>query len=123
MCKLVNKFKFFMKISPPNLPTILGMLGAIALGALALLAGKALMTGLLALMLSAIIGLKALTSGGHKQTTYEIVAKPVYSHQNTHSSSHEDIHAGGHGGGHSGYGGYGRSLNLELPEHLTKATN
>lgn len=102
-----------------------GTLGAIALGALALLAGKALMTGLLALMLSAIIGLKALTSGGHKQTTYEIVAKPVYSHGHSHSSSHEDVHGhggsgGGGGGSHSGYGSYGRSLNFDLPEHLTK---
>lgn len=99
---------------------ILGTLGAIALGALALLAGKALMTGLMALMLSAIVGLKALTSGGHKQTTYEIVAKPSYSH--THSASHEDHHGhggGGHGGGgHTGYGSYGRSMSFELPEHL-----
>lgn len=89
-----------------------------------MLAGKALMTALLALMLSAIIGLKALTSGGHKQTTYEIVAKPIYSNTHSHSSSHEDIHGhggggGGGGGGHSGYG-YGRSLSFELPEHLTK---
>lgn len=80
-----------------------------------MLAGKALMTGLMALMLSAIVGLKSL-GGGQKQTTYEIVAKPLYSH--THSSSHEDHH-GGHGGhGGTGYGGYGRSMNFELPEHL-----
>lgn len=77
-----------------------GTLGAVGFGALALLAGKALMTGLLALMLSAIIGLKSLSSGGDKKTTYEIVSKPVYTSSHTHSS--EEHH--GHGYGHSGYG-------------------
>lgn len=98
---------------------------AVGLGALALLAGKALMTALMALMLSAIVGLKALTSGGHKSTTYEIVAKPVYSHSNSHSASHEDYHGGGGhsgGGGYSGgSGGWSRSLNFDLPEHLKQA--
>ncbi|XP_055698525.1 uncharacterized protein LOC129798989 [Phlebotomus papatasi] len=95
-----------------------GTMMALALGALAALAGKALMTGMMALMLSAIVGLKALASGGSKSTTYEIVAKPYYS--NSHSSSHEEHHAGHGGGGHTGYGGYGRSINLVLPEHLKK---
>lgn len=90
---------------------------AIALGGLAALAGKALLTALMALMLSAIIALKSLTSGGHKSTTYEIVAKPIYTQ--SHSVAHEDVHGHGGGGG-SGYGGYGRSINFVLPEHLTK---
>ncbi|XP_077271598.1 DUF1676 domain-containing protein Osi16 [Temnothorax americanus] len=77
-----------------------GTLGMLGFGAIALLAGKALMTGLLALMLSAIIGLKSLTHHGEKKTTYEIVSKPVYSSSHTHSS--EEHH--GHGYGHSGYG-------------------
>ncbi|XP_012255480.2 uncharacterized protein LOC105685703 [Athalia rosae] len=77
-----------------------GTLGAVGFGALALLAGKALMTGLMALMLSAIVGLKSLAGGGEKKTTYEIVSKPVYSASHTHSS--EEHH--GHGYGHSGYG-------------------
>ncbi|XP_015525061.1 uncharacterized protein Osi16 [Neodiprion pinetum] len=77
-----------------------GTLGAVGFGALALLAGKALMTGLMALMLSAIVGLKSLAGGGEKKTTYEIVSKPVYSSAHTHSS--EEHH--GHGYGHSGYG-------------------
>lgn len=77
-----------------------GTLGAVGFGALALLAGKALMTGLMALMLSAIVGLKSLAGGGEKKTTYEIVSKPVYSNSHTHSS--EEHH--GHGYGHSGYG-------------------
>lgn len=82
-------------------------LGALGFGALALLAGKALMTGLMALMLSAIVGLKSLASGGEKKTTYEIVSKPVYSASHTHST--EEHHAGHGGYGHSGYG---RSLDL-----------
>lgn len=80
-----------------------GTLGAVGFGALSLLAGKALMTGLLALMISAIIGLKSLTSGEEKKTTYEIVSKPMYS--SSHSHSTEDHH-GGYGSG------YGRSIDV-----------
>lgn len=97
-----------------------GTLGALGFGALAALAGKALMTGLMALMLSAIVGLKSLAGGGHKQTTYEIVSKPVYSHAHTHSSSHEEIGHHGHGGG---YGGYGRSFDdLPIPLSIQNAS-
>ncbi|KAJ9577087.1 hypothetical protein L9F63_006367 [Diploptera punctata] len=86
-----------------------GTLLPIALGGLAMLAGKALMTGMLALMLSAIVGLKSLTSGGggKQAVTYEIVQKPVYSH--SHSQSHELHHEHGGGGGGGGGGGYGHS--------------
>ncbi|CAG9860642.1 unnamed protein product [Phyllotreta striolata] len=59
---------------------------ALGMGAVAALAGKALMTSLISLVLSAIIGLKSLTSGGEK-TTYEVVSKPVYTHSNWHQSS------------------------------------
>ncbi|XP_075986858.1 uncharacterized protein LOC142983726 isoform X1 [Anticarsia gemmatalis] len=76
-----------------------GTLISIALGALALLAGKALVTAMMSLLLSAIIGIKSL-SGGQKSTTYEIVSKPVYTHSHSHSTAHEDV--GGYG--HSGYG-------------------
>ncbi|CAG9760733.1 unnamed protein product [Ceutorhynchus assimilis] len=86
-----------------------GTLMALALGGIAAIAGKALMTGLISLLLSAIIGLKALTHHGHKSTTYEIVSKPVYTHSQTHSESHEH---GGHGYGHSSYG---RSFDVPLP--------
>ncbi|KAK0183037.1 hypothetical protein PV327_001115 [Microctonus hyperodae] len=98
-----------------------GTLGALGFGALAMLAGKALMTGLMALMLSAIVGLKSLSSGGgEKKTTYEVIAKPVYSAAHTHSS--EEHHAG-HGYGHSGYG---RSLDLSdaiVQESIQKYAN
>ncbi|PZC78360.1 hypothetical protein B5X24_HaOG202266 [Helicoverpa armigera] len=81
-----------------------GTLMSIGLGALALLAGKALMTAMMSLLLSAIIGIKSL-SGGQKSTTYEIVSKPIYSHSHSHSTAHEDV--GGYG-----HSGYGRNLNV-----------
>ncbi|XP_013185078.2 uncharacterized protein LOC106130721 [Amyelois transitella] len=80
-----------------------GTLMSLGLGALALLAGKALMTALMSLLLSAIIGIKSLSSG-QKSTTYEIVSKPIYSHSHSHSTAHEDV--GGYG-----HSGYGRNLN------------
>ncbi|CAG9817458.1 unnamed protein product [Phaedon cochleariae] len=91
-----------------------GTMMALALGGLAAMAGKALMTGMISLMLSAIIGLKSLSSGGQK-TTYEVIAKPHYTQAQSYSTSHEDYAAAGHGGGHSGYG---RSFDLPLPLSL-----
>ncbi|KAK9879982.1 hypothetical protein WA026_008491 [Henosepilachna vigintioctopunctata] len=70
-----------------------GTLLAVALGGLAALAGKALMTAMISLMLSAIIGLKSLTSHGGKETTYEIISKPE----------------------EHGHYGHRRSLDLPLP--------
>ncbi|CAG9760729.1 unnamed protein product [Ceutorhynchus assimilis] len=78
-----------------------GTLLAIALGALAALAGKALMAALMSLVLSALAGLKGM--GGHGKTTYEVVAKPVYTASHSHSTSHEDY-------GHGAHSGYGRSF-------------
>ncbi|OWR47636.1 Osiris 16 [Danaus plexippus plexippus] len=77
----------------------------VGLGALALLAGKALMTAMMSLLLSGIIGLKSL-SGGGKSTTYEVISKPIYTHSHSHSTSHEDV--GGYG-----HSGYGRSLKVQ----------
>lgn len=88
-----------VKINFFNLQIVSGTLMSVGMGALALLAGKALMTALMSLLLSAIIGIKSL-SGGQKSTTYEIVSKPVYTHSHSHSTAHEDV--GGYG--HSGYG-------------------
>lgn len=114
------KFYFYYKKIKKNDWIFTGTMFAIATGGIAMIAGKALMTGMMALMLSAIVGIKSLTSHG-KSTTYEIIAKPVYASSHSHSVSHEDIHGHGGGHGHSGFGGYGRSINLALPEHLTKA--
>ena len=93
------------------------------MGAVAALAGKALVASILALTLAAIAGLKSLSGGGDKKTTYEIVSKPVYSHSHSHTTGH----GGGHGGsdeGHGAYGGsYGRSFidSFPLPESVLKA--
>lgn len=75
---------------------------AIAFQAIALIAGKALLIGKIALLLSAIIGLKKLVSGGeaHEKTTYEIVKHPQLSQSHTYSSSHygSDFDTTGPGG-------------------------
>ncbi|CRK87107.1 CLUMA_CG000852, isoform A [Clunio marinus] len=98
-----------------------GAMMAMGLGAVAALAGKALLTAMMALTLAAIAGLKSLGGGGGKSTTYEIISKPVYSHSHSHSQSSHGGHGGSHEEGHGGgYGGYGRSfpVNFELPESV-----
>lgn len=80
-------------------------IGALALAGLAAIAGKALMTALISLLLSALAGLKG---GGGGKTTYEVISKPVHTYSSSHSSGHEDYHGG--------HGGYKRSMDdLELP--------
>lgn len=81
------------------LPLILGgTLIPLALGALALLAGKALIVSKLALVLAAIIGLKKLLSGGHS---------------GGHESAHEvQVVQGGHSGG------WARSYEKEHAQNL-----
>lgn len=89
----------------------------LALGAIALIAGKALLIGKIALVLSAIIGLKKLLSQ-EKHVTYEVVAHPH--HTSSHSSSHGDAvggsgyssDVGSYGAGGSSHG-WGRSLNAQ----------
>ena len=55
---------------------------------IAIVAGKALIIGKIALVISAIIGLKKLvTPEGHEKTTYEIVKHPHVSNSHTYSSS------------------------------------
>lgn len=91
------------------------------LGAIALIAGKALLVGKLALVLSAVIGLKKLLSH-EKHVTYEVVAHPH--HSSSHSSSHGEAFAasgfsgdvgGSYGGSSSGgaHGGWGRSSDAQ----------
>lgn len=96
---------------------------AMGLAAVAALAGKALLASILALTLAAIAGLKSLTSGGEKKTTYEIISKPVYSHSHSHTTGHSAGHAAAshEEAGHGGYGGgYGRSFinAFPLPESV-----
>ncbi|XP_015114455.1 uncharacterized protein LOC107039389 [Diachasma alloeum] len=80
----------------------------LALGAIALIAGKALLVGKIALVISAIIGLKKLLGGQQKHVTYEVVAHPHHSSSSSHSVSHDEGHGGGFGGGAGGdFGGYG----------------
>lgn len=89
-----------------------------ALGAIALIAGKALLIGKIALVLSAIIGLKKLLSQ-EKHVTYEVVAHPH--HTSSHSSSHSDSFGGSgyssdvgsYGSGGGGSHGWGRALNAQ----------
>lgn len=82
----------------------------LALGAIALIAGKALLIGKIALVLSAVIGLKKLLSQ-EKHVTYEVVAHPH--HTSSHSASHSDSLGGSGygdlGGSSGGYGGGGSS--------------
>ncbi|XP_049880841.1 keratin, type II cytoskeletal 1 [Pectinophora gossypiella] len=75
----------------------------LAIGAIALIAGKALLIGKIALVLSAIIGLKKLLSQ-QKHVTYEVVAHP---HSSGHSSGHDYGGTSGYGGDSGGYGGGG----------------
>lgn len=71
---------------------------------IAIVAGKALIIGKIALVISAIIGLKKLvTPEGHEKTTYEIVKHPHVQNSHTYSSSH-----GGDYDGHENQ--YHRSL-------------
>lgn len=87
------------------------------LGAIALIAGKALLIGKIALVLSAVIGLRKLLAQ-ERHVTYEVVAHP---HQSaSHSVSHDSYGSGysadvGSSGsyGSSGHGGWGRSLDAQ----------
>jgi Protein of unknown function (DUF1676) len=55
---------------------------------IAIVAGKALIIGKIALVISAVIGLKKLvTPEGHEKTTYEIVKHPHVQNSHTYSSS------------------------------------
>ena len=66
---------------------------------IAIVAGKALIIGKIALVISAIIGLKKLvTPEGHEKTTYEIVKHPHVQNSHTYSSSsHGDFEGGQEG--------------------------
>lgn len=68
---------------------IKGSFLAMAYKGIAVMAGTALIVGKMALLLSAILGLKKLVSHGHEKTTLEIVKHPKYSESHTHSYEEE----------------------------------
>ena len=117
-----GKKKKASKILGPLIAAVVLKMAALlplAIGAIALIAGKALLIGKLALVLSAIIGLKKLLSQ-QKHVTYEVVAHPH--HTSSHTSSHDYAGASGYGGDAGGYsssggghssGGWGRSLDAQ----------
>lgn len=77
---------------------------------IAIVAGKALIVGKIALIISAIIGLKKLVSAeSGEKTTYEIVKHPQVQHSQTYSSSHAGEYEAGHEGG-----SYHRSIDDEM---------
>jgi hypothetical protein len=101
----------------------------LVLGAIALIAGKALLIGKIALVLSAIIGLKKLLSQ-EKHVTYEVVAHPH--HTSSHSTSHADTagwsgdsgsYSAGASGASSGGHGWGRSYENNAQNLAYKAYN
>ncbi|KAF7279551.1 hypothetical protein GWI33_007070 [Rhynchophorus ferrugineus] len=69
---------------------------SLAVAGLAALAGKALMTALVSLVLGGIAAAKG-SYGGGGHSTYEVVAKPIYSSSNSHSVSHEGWDGGSYG--------------------------
>lgn len=77
----------------------LGMMAQLAYGKIAFLAGTALLTAKMALVLSAIVGLKKLASsgGGGHEVIYATASE----------------HHGGGGGG--GYGGWQRAMEVVPP--------
>ncbi|XP_017037784.1 uncharacterized protein Osi11 [Drosophila kikkawai] len=78
---------------------------------IAIVAGKALVVGKIALIISAIIGLRRLVGGAgqSEKTTYEIVKHPQVQQSHTYSSSHQGEYDTGHDGG-----SYHRSIDDEM---------
>lgn len=83
----------------------------LALGAIALVAKKALIIGKIALLLSALIGLKKLLGNQQKSVTYEIVSHPHHTSHDVWSGGDYGGSASGGGGGGGHGGGWARSSN------------
>lgn len=114
MVEAARKKSNEMKFLGPFLAAVAikGGILTMAYHSIAIVAGKALIIGKIALIISAIIGLKKLvTPEGHEKTTYEIVKHPQVQQSHTYSTSHNEFdgHEGGGGGGQ-----YHRSLNDEM---------
>lgn len=80
----------------------IGMLGILAMKALVLLVGKALILSKIAFLVAVAIGLKKLFSQ-QRHVTYEVVAQPHHGHSSHHES-------GGHDSYSSGWGRAARAL-------------
>ncbi|EFA10554.2 hypothetical protein TcasGA2_TC012810 [Tribolium castaneum] len=98
---------------------IKGTFLAMAYQGIAVMSGTAIIVGKMALILSAILGLKKLVSSGQEKTTLEIVKIPKHSEVHTHSTSYEeDDHY------HRSYDVFGRRI--EYPKnykHFNVAIN
>lgn len=133
-----KKVKKVLKVLGPllGLAALKGaLLGKLATGALALLAGKALLTAKAALIIAVVIGVRKLLGGGGfggfggggGGTVVDVVAHPHHSHEVVHSSDYGGGYGGGgHGGGYgsSGHGGWARSSEaqkLAYKAHLQTA--
>lgn len=65
-----------------------GMMGAMWLGAIALMAGKALTVSMMALMLALLASLKKGGGGGEHSTSYEVISVPTgHGHHSHHGRS------------------------------------
>lgn len=62
------------------------------LSGIAVMSGTAILIGKMALILTAILGLKKLVSKQHEKTTFEIIKTPKYTEEHVHTSNHEDDH-------------------------------
>lgn len=60
----------------------------LAIGALALLAFKALVVGKLALVLAVIIGIQKLLANSKSQQSYEVVSHPHYTEEHGHHTGY-----------------------------------
>lgn len=78
------------------------MMAQLAYGKIAFLAGTALLTAKMALVLSAIVGLKKLVGGGG-------------GHEVIYATASEHHGGGGYGGGGGGYGGWQRAMEVVPP--------
>lgn len=111
--KMMKKYMMPMM----GLMALKGGMMALAMNGIAVMAGAALMIGKMALMLSAIMGLKKLLGNqGQQKTTVEIVKQPQMSFSSSYDEGYGGGGGGGYGGGHGGghgggasSGGYGAS--------------
>jgi len=101
-----------------------------AIGKIALIAGKALLFGKIALVLSLIVVLQKILSKQHEKTvTYEVIPQHHHEvhggHDSYGSAGAADIPSGGYGGGYGGGSssgsGWGRSIDSQQMAYSAQA--